>query len=88
MLNLNEHNITDEFLRRIKEAPNPRIREIVASLARHLHDFARDVKLTEAEWLEGSVPDPHRTDVERHKAGNDPAVRYLWSVSACCRAEP
>jgi hydroxyquinol 1,2-dioxygenase len=53
MLNLNEHNITEEFLRRIQDAPNPRIREIVASLARHLHDFAREVKLTEAEWMEG-----------------------------------
>ena len=53
MLNLNEHNITDEFMRRIQDSPNPRIREIVASLAKNLHDFAREMKLTEAEWMEG-----------------------------------
>ncbi len=33
--------------------PNPRVREIMASLIRHLHDFAREVRLTEEEWLEG-----------------------------------
>jgi hydroxyquinol 1,2-dioxygenase len=53
MLDLNEHTITDEFLRRIQDAPDPRVREIVGNLTKHLHDFAREVKLTEAEWLEG-----------------------------------
>jgi len=53
MYNLDEHTITAEFLRRIQDTPNPRIREIVASLATHLHDFAREVRLTEEEWHEG-----------------------------------
>ncbi|MCB8882994.1 hydroxyquinol 1,2-dioxygenase [Acidisoma cellulosilytica] len=53
MHNLDENTITAEFLRRIEKTPNPRLREIVASLATHLHDFARDVNLTEEEWFEG-----------------------------------
>src|SRR5690606_17635289 len=32
---------------------NPRLRRIMDSLVRHLHDFARDVELTEAEWYAG-----------------------------------
>jgi ribonucleoside-diphosphate reductase beta chain len=30
-----------------------RFRTILSSLVRHLHDFVREVELTEAEWLEG-----------------------------------
>jgi hydroxyquinol 1,2-dioxygenase len=51
--NLNEHNITDEALRRIENTPDPRLHEIMASLINHLHDFAREVKLTETEWFSG-----------------------------------
>ncbi|GAA4330966.1 intradiol ring-cleavage dioxygenase [Klenkia terrae] len=30
--------------------PDPRLRQVLTSLVRHLHDFAKDVELTEAEW--------------------------------------
>lgn len=30
--------------------PDPRLREIIQSLVRHLHDFVKEVELTEAEW--------------------------------------
>lgn len=53
MLNLDEHNITGEVIRRWDGCPDPRFREIMASLIRHLHDLAREVKLTEAEWMAG-----------------------------------
>jgi hydroxyquinol 1,2-dioxygenase len=46
------HPITAEVLARFAATPDPRLREIMASLIRHLHGFARDVKLTEAEWFE------------------------------------
>jgi hydroxyquinol 1,2-dioxygenase len=49
MQNLNESNITDEVLRRLADTPNPRLKEIMESLIRHLHAFAREVKLTEQE---------------------------------------
>jgi protocatechuate 3,4-dioxygenase beta subunit len=32
-------------------APDPRLREILDSLVHHLHDFIKDVRLTDAEWL-------------------------------------
>ncbi|GAA4228341.1 hydroxyquinol 1,2-dioxygenase [Actinomadura meridiana] len=30
--------------------PDPRLRRVLTSLVRHLHDFVKDVELTEAEW--------------------------------------
>jgi protocatechuate 3,4-dioxygenase beta subunit len=33
------------------ETPDPRLRQVMASLVRHMHDFARDVNLTPDEWL-------------------------------------
>src|SRR3546814_19042271 len=53
MRNLDEFTITDEALRRIAATPDTRIKEIMTSLIRHLHDFARDVRLTEPESLAG-----------------------------------
>lgn len=53
MPSLDEHSITDEVLRRNGPNADPRLRQVMASLVRHLHDFAREVELTEAEWFEG-----------------------------------
>jgi hydroxyquinol 1,2-dioxygenase len=53
MRNLNEHNITAETIRRIENTPDSRLQEVMTSLIEHLHDFAREVELTEAEWLYG-----------------------------------
>lgn len=43
--------ITQEVLKRYESTPDPRLREIMLSLIRHLHAFAKDVKLTSPEWL-------------------------------------
>jgi len=53
MRNLDENTITREVLERIANTPSPRVKEIMGALIRHLHDFAREVRLTEAEWFEG-----------------------------------
>ncbi|MEJ8815074.1 intradiol ring-cleavage dioxygenase [Variovorax ureilyticus] len=53
MRNINEDTITAAVLDRMGECPNPRLKEIMSALVRHMHDFAREVKLTEAEWAEG-----------------------------------
>jgi hydroxyquinol 1,2-dioxygenase len=50
---LDENTITAEALRRLETTPDPRLREIIKALTRHLHDFAREVKLTEDEWMKG-----------------------------------
>ncbi|KAG5990448.1 hypothetical protein E4U43_004287 [Claviceps pusilla] len=31
----------------------PRLREVMASLIQHVHDFAREVQLTTDEWMAG-----------------------------------
>lgn len=35
------------------DTPNPRLRELMLSLTRHLHAFLRETRLTEAEWEAG-----------------------------------
>jgi len=46
-----EENITDLAVDRWATAGDPRLAELMAALIRHLHDFAREVRLTEAEWM-------------------------------------
>jgi hydroxyquinol 1,2-dioxygenase len=53
MRNLSEHDLTEAVERRLQTTDDARTRQIMTSLVRHLHDFVRDVELTEAEWFEG-----------------------------------
>ena len=46
-----EDNITDLAAARWGTAHDPRLAEIMQALVRHLHDFAREVRLTEPEWM-------------------------------------
>ncbi|TQN42688.1 hydroxyquinol 1,2-dioxygenase [Blastococcus colisei] len=46
-----EDNITDLAVERWATAKDPRLAELMTALVRHLHDFAREVRLTEAEWM-------------------------------------
>ena len=47
-----EKDVTKAVLAELAKAPNPRFHEIMSAFVRHLHDFARDVKLTEEEFRE------------------------------------
>ena len=46
-----EDNITDLAVQRWATAHDPRTAELMTALIRHLHDFAREVRLTEGEWI-------------------------------------
>ena len=46
-----EDNITALAVERWATAKDPRLAELMTALVRHLHDFAREVRLTEAEWM-------------------------------------
>jgi len=46
-----EDNITELAKQRWGTAHDPRTRELLTGLVQHLHDFAREVRLTEAEWM-------------------------------------
>ena len=45
-----EDNLTDVAMERWKDIPDPRLRQIMQSLIKHLHGFVRDIEPTQAEW--------------------------------------
>lgn len=47
---LSEANSAETVNGRIGEATDKRLRRVMTSLVDHLHDFIKDVELTEAEW--------------------------------------
>lgn len=53
MAHMTEAEITAEVVRRLEATTDPRLREVMQSLVRHLHDFAREVRLTDEEWFTG-----------------------------------
>jgi catechol 1,2-dioxygenase len=50
MIIKDQQDVTKAVLSELERAPNARFREIMSALVRHLHDFAREVRLTEEEF--------------------------------------
>jgi hypothetical protein len=50
MRDFDENNITAAVVDRFANTSDPRLKDIMSSLVRHLHAFARDVRLSFAEW--------------------------------------
>src|SRR4029077_3653275 len=46
----NHQDVTKAVLSELARAPNARFKEVMSAFVRHLHDFAREVKLTEEEF--------------------------------------
>ncbi|MEU0496875.1 dioxygenase [Mycobacterium sp. NPDC006124] len=65
---MNAHDLTAVATARWASADDPRLSEIMQAVVRHLHDFAREVRLTEPEWaaamawltLAGQISGPKR----------------------------
>ena len=53
MQDLDVNDITEAVIEQMATTPDPRLREIMEAAVRHLHAFAREVKLTPDEWLKG-----------------------------------
>ena len=53
MRNVTKDNLTDAFESYFGPDTDPRFREVMLSLAKHLHMFAKDVNLTHGEWDKG-----------------------------------
>ena len=53
MRTVTAENITEVFMGYLAEDTDPRMREIMGALVKHLHDFARETKLTHEEWRRG-----------------------------------
>jgi hydroxyquinol 1,2-dioxygenase len=65
-----EQELTDTVLASFAGTPDARLRELVTALTRHLHAFAREVRLTEAEWgraIEFLTAAGHLTDDKRQE---------------------
>ncbi len=54
MIIARQEDVTPVVIDAYKNIENPRLREIVASLVKHLHAFAREVHLTEEEFHKGT----------------------------------
>ncbi|MCG2591689.1 intradiol ring-cleavage dioxygenase [Ramlibacter sp. XY19] len=70
MRNLTQDNITQAVIARLAQTPDPRLKAILTSLVQHLHAFAREVKLTEGEWMQGIeflTRVGHITDAQRQE---------------------
>lgn len=53
MRHVTKENITDVFTGYLGQQADPRFCEVISSLAKHLHAFAKDVNLTHEEWSKG-----------------------------------
>jgi hydroxyquinol 1,2-dioxygenase len=51
MREFDEASITRAVIERLSDCDDPRFVRVMSSLVTHLHDFVRDVQLTEAEWI-------------------------------------
>jgi hydroxyquinol 1,2-dioxygenase len=69
--NLTEHTLTAAVQQTFQDAADPRFRELFQCLVQHLHDFAREVRLTADEWFTamdflervGKISTPTRQEV-------------------------
>ena len=46
-----EKNLTDIVLERWSHVPDPRLRQIMQALVKHMHAFVREIEPTKAEWF-------------------------------------
>jgi hydroxyquinol 1,2-dioxygenase len=50
MTYVTEDNLTDVVMERWKAIPDPRLRQVMQSLIKHLHGFVREIEPTQVEW--------------------------------------
>ncbi|SER55813.1 dioxygenase [Lentzea albida] len=65
-----EEQLTEEVIASFARTPDPRLKELMEALTRHLHAFIRETRLTEAEWtraIEFLTAVGHITDEKRQE---------------------
>lgn len=65
-----EQSLVDTVVASFDKAGDPRLKEVMQALTRHLHNFVREVRLTEAEWEKGIeflTASGHITDDKRQE---------------------
>lgn len=53
MRNVTKENITETFTGYFGDDTDPRVKEVLSSLAHHIHEFVRETNLTHDEWRKG-----------------------------------
>lgn len=48
-----EDKLTEAVVARVRQADDPRVRQVSEALVRHLHAFIKEIEPTEGEWMEG-----------------------------------
>src|SRR3954452_20710973 len=51
MREFNEHNATEAVIARMAGCADPRLKEVVSSVVRHLHAIVREVERTHEAWM-------------------------------------
>jgi len=51
MREFNEQSITQAVIDRLAQCDDPRFKQVMTALITHMHDFVREVRLTESEWI-------------------------------------
>ena len=70
MRTVTKDNITEVFAAYFGDDTDPRVREVLTALAKHIHEFARETNLTHDEWRKGieflewagRITDPERNE--------------------------
>jgi hydroxyquinol 1,2-dioxygenase len=65
-----EEDVVSRVVHSFEATPDPRLRQVMQALARHLHSFIREVRLTEQEWnkaIEFLTAVGHITDDKRQE---------------------
>ena len=68
-----EQDVTAAALAVMERTSDPRLRQIMVSLVKHLHGFVRDVRLTEEEFR----------DADRHPRRDRQAQRPTPTTRSC-----
>jgi hypothetical protein len=53
MSDYNQEQLTQDVLAAFDTTPDPRLRQLMMALVKHIHAFAREVDLTPEEWMAG-----------------------------------
>ena len=82
MIIRDQDDVTKAVLSEVERTPDPRTREILSSLVRHLHAFAREVRLTEEEFRKAcvSIAELGQRTTETHNE----VVRWLVRWASRC----
>jgi hydroxyquinol 1,2-dioxygenase len=69
MREFDEKSITPAVLERMQNCTDTRFKQVMTSLVTHLHDFVREVKLTEEEWINaiGFLTDVGKTVTDKRQ---------------------